>query len=261
MRRWWNGRHASLRGWCPQGCGGSNPPRRTRAGAPWVECPLRAGFQGLPTIVKLMSFPDSAREPPRSGRRSLVVALVVLLVGATGLAAYFIGHRATSASLARADQRGAQLLQVEDQLRSAAKQNDLLAQQVRQGTRALSNATSEGQSAQRRLRKALRRERMAETRMKAKLRGLSGALQGSLGTVTYTPPANKGAAGSVKGSMTISNSAGTALDAVCVVTVGGVRYAIMSTGVPSKGSVVESFQFPYSGPRPSGATSGGCGRL
>ncbi len=26
---WWNGRHVSLRGWCQQWCGGSNPPIRT----------------------------------------------------------------------------------------------------------------------------------------------------------------------------------------------------------------------------------------
>jgi type II secretory pathway pseudopilin PulG len=216
-----------------------------------------------------MSFQESPeKEPSRSARRSLTVALVVLLVVGTGLAAYFIGHRGSSANGARAEQRGAQLAQVQDQLRSAAKQNDYLAEQVRQGTRALSNAGSDSQSAQRRFRKALRRERKVEARMKAKqertaakLHGLSSGLKGSLGTVSYIPPAHNGGAGSVQGSMTISNSAGTPLDAVCVVTVGGVRYAIMSTGVPSKGSVVESFQFPYSGPKPSGATSGGCGRL
>jgi type II secretory pathway pseudopilin PulG len=216
-----------------------------------------------------MSFQESPdQEPSRSARRSVTVALVVLLVAATGLASYFVGHRGSSANRERADQRGAQLTQLQDQLRSAAKQNDYLAEQVRQGSRALTNAGSDSQSAQQRFRKALRRERKLETRMKAKqrrteakLHGLSSGLKGALGTVSYIPPANKGGAGSVQGSMTISNSAGTALDAVCVVAVGGVRYAIMSTGVPSKGSVVKSFQFPYSGPKPSGATSGGCGRL
>lgn len=29
MRKWWNGIHTSLRGWRPQGHGGSNPPSRT----------------------------------------------------------------------------------------------------------------------------------------------------------------------------------------------------------------------------------------
>jgi type II secretory pathway pseudopilin PulG len=216
-----------------------------------------------------MSFQDSNQdEPVRSGHRSLTVALVILVVAATGFVSYFIGHRGSSANRDRAERRGAQLAQVQDQLRSAAKQNDYLAEQVRQGTRALANAGSDSQSAQNRLRKALRAERKVAARMKskqqrteAKLHGLSSGLKGSLGAVSYTPPGGNGGAGSVQGSMTISNSAGTALDAVCVVVVGSVRYAIMSTNVPSKGSVVESFQFPYSGPKPSGATSGGCGRL
>jgi hypothetical protein len=224
---------------------------------------------GLEVYCGCMSYENlSEVAPSTGGRRTLAIATVVLLIAAAGAGSYFLGHRDSSASRARADLRGAQLAQVQDQLRSAAKQNDYLAQQVRQGTRALTNAGSDSQNAEQRLRAALRRERKVAGRMKAKqqrtaakLHGLSSGLKGSLGAVSYVPPASNGGAGSIQGSMTITNSAGTALDAVCVLNVGSVRYAIMSTGVPSKGSVVESFHFPYAGPQPSGATSGGCGRL
>jgi hypothetical protein len=208
------------------------------------------------------------RENSPGAKKALMVLGVVVLVIATGVGSYLFARRDSSTSKSEADQRGAELAQVQSQLRSAAKQNDYLAEQVRQGTQALNNAGSDSQHAEKRLRAALRKARKAiaraevkQLKTEAKLRGLSSGLKGSLGAVNYTPPAKKGDAGSIQGSITIANSSGTALDAVCVVDVGAVKYAVESLGVPSKGSVVESFQFPYSGPKPSGASSGGCGRL
>ena len=201
-------------------------------------------------------------------KKALIVLGVVVLVIATGVGAYLFARQDSSEAQSQADQRGVQLAQVQSQLRSAAKQNDYLAEQVRQGTQALNNAGSDSQQAEKRLRAALRKARKAiakaevkQLKTQAKLRGLSSGLKGTLGAVNYTPPAKKGDAGSIQGSITIANSAGTALDAVCVVDVGSVKYAVESSEIPSKGSVVESFQFPYSGPKPSGASSGGCGRL
>jgi hypothetical protein len=201
-------------------------------------------------------------------RRALTVLVVVLLVAAVGIGSYLFARKDSSGFQTQAEQRGQELAQLQDQLRSAAKQNDYLAEQVRQGTKALANAGNDSQKAETRLRAELHKtkQKMAKVEAKqakaeAKLKGLSSGLKGSLGAVNYTPPAHKGDAGSIEGSITITNSAGIALDAVCVVNVGTVNYAVMSSGVPSKGSVVESFQFPYSGPKPSGASSGGCGRL
>jgi type II secretory pathway pseudopilin PulG len=208
------------------------------------------------------------QERSAGAQKALMVVGVIVLVIATGVGSYLFARRDSSASQNQADQRGVELAQVQSQLRSAAKQNDYLAEQVRQGTQALNNAGTDSQHAEKRLRAALRKAREAiakahikQLKTQAKLQGLSSGLKGTLGAVNYIPPAKKGDAGSIQGSITIANSAGTALDAVCVVDVGAVKYAVESLGVPSKGSVVESFQFPYSGPKPSGASSGGCGRL
>lgn len=208
------------------------------------------------------------RGPSPAFRRAMFVVVVVLLIAAAAIGSYTFGRRDSNASRDEAARRGALLSQVQSQLRSAAKQNDYLAEQVRQGTNALSNAGSDSNKAERRLRSVLRKEREARhktnvklTKLESKMKGLSSGLSGSLGSVTYIPPARKGQAGSVQGSITISNSSGISLDAVCVVDVGTVGYAIISHGVPSKGSAVESFQLPYAGPKPSGSSSGGCGRL
>ncbi|HEX3327549.1 MAG TPA: hypothetical protein VHV50_11180 [Actinomycetota bacterium] len=208
------------------------------------------------------------RNAPAALRRTMLVVVIVALVAAAAFGSYVFARRDSNGIRSEATRREAELAQVQDQLRSAAKQNDYLAEQVRQGTRALSNAGSDSHSAEQRLRAVLRKQRKAQHKInaklakaEAKLHGLSSGLKGSVGSVTYTPPANKGGAATVQGSITISNSSGVALDAVCVVDVGTVEYAIMSHGVPSKGSKVESFQFPYAGPKPSGSSSGGCGRL
>jgi hypothetical protein len=194
-------------------------------------------------------------------RRTMLVVVILALVAVAAFGSYVFARRDSNGIRSEAARRQAELLQVQDQLRSAAKQNDYLAEQVRQGTRALSNAGSDSQSAEQRLRADLRKVNAKLAKAEAKLHGLSSGLKGSLGSVTYIPPAKKGDPGTVQGTITINNSSGLTLDAVCVVDVGTVEYAIMSHSVPSKGSNVESFQFPYAGPKPSGSSSGGCGRL
>jgi uncharacterized membrane protein len=199
--------------------------------------------------------------PGTSMRRATVILLVVLLVVATGLGSYFYARRDAAASQDEAARRGAQLAQVQDQLRSAAKQNDYLAEQVRQAHRDLTNAGTDSASQEKKLRIALRAARDAQAKAKAKLKGLSSGLSGSMGSVTYVPPAKKGGAGAIDGSITIKNSAGSPLDAVCIVQVGSVAYAVTRHAVPAGGSVLESFHYAYAGPKPSGVSSGGCGRL
>lgn len=201
--------------------------------------------------------PESPKAPPRY----LLAALVVLLIAAVGIGSYFYAGRTAAADRDRANRRGAELVQVQDQLRSAAKQNDYLAQQVRQGTKDLTNAGADSQSMAQRLRAALKAARQEAAKSKAKLLGLSSGLSDSIGPVHYVPPANKGGAGSIAGSVTISNSAAVSLKAVCVVDVSGTLFAVTSHAVPAGGSVLENFHFPFAGSKPSGVTSGGCGRL
>lgn len=209
------------------------------------------------------------RQSPSAGmRRALFVLGVIGLVLLAGVVSFIYARRDTSSLRQQASQRAAEVSQLQAQLRSAAKQNDILSGEVRQGTRQLTSQGNDTQKIEKRLRTALHQAKRAQAKTKAKLtkataklKSLSSGLSASVGSINYIPPNKKGQGGSIQGSMTISNSTGLALDAVCVLDVGGVQYAIMSTGIPSKGNVVESFQFPYSGPKPSGASSGGCGRM
>jgi type II secretory pathway pseudopilin PulG len=209
-------------------------------------------------------MPYQKPEVPEAGkiaRRSGVVLLVVILIAAAATGSYLFARRDAAADSDRADRRGAEVAQLQDQLRSAAKQNDYLAEQVRQGSRDLTNAGEDSQTKEQRLRTALRDAKRAQAKAKAKLKGLSSGLSGEVGTVNYIPPAKNGGSGSIEGSMTISNSAAVPLNAVCIVDVGNVTYAVSSHAVPAGGSVLESFRFSYAGPKPSGVSSGGCGRL
>jgi hypothetical protein len=194
-------------------------------------------------------------------RRFLVGLVVVVLVIGTAAASYLLADHDSAADRHRADRLQTELTQVQDQLRSAAKQNDYLAEQARQGAAELTSAGADSQNKQAQLRAALRKALAAVARTKAKLRGLSSGLSGSVGSVSYSPPAKKGAAGYVEGTETITNSAAIPLSAVCVVEVGGVPYAITSHDIPAGASSTESFRFPYAGSRPSGVSSNGCGRL
>jgi type II secretory pathway pseudopilin PulG len=209
-----------------------------------------------------MPYPNPDH-PEASGTapRYLLIFLLILLIAAVGIGSYLFAHHDAAANLDRADRRAAELAQVQDQLRSAAKQNDYLAEQVRQGNQDLTNAGADSQSKERKLRALLSASQAAQAKTKAKLRGLSSGLSGSMGAVRYIPPTQKGSAGRIEGSITIANAATVPLNAVCVVDVGSVAYAVTSHAVPDGGSVLETFQFPYAGAKPSGVSSGGCGRL
>jgi type II secretory pathway pseudopilin PulG len=202
-----------------------------------------------------------APEAGRTARRSVAVLVVVVLIAAAAAGSYLYARRDAAANRDQADRRGAEVAQLQDQLRSAAKQNDYLAEQVRQGSKDLTNAGHDSQSKEHRLRSALRDARRAQAKADAKLKGLASGLSGSVGTVHYVPPTKKGSAGLIEGSVTITNSAAIPLSAVCVVDVGTVAYAITSHAIPPGGSVLESFRFAYAGAKPSGVSSGGCGRM
>jgi hypothetical protein len=205
--------------------------------------------------------PDHPENHKTSSRYLLALLLVVLLIAGVGVGSFLYARRDSVANRARADRRGAALASVQDQLRSAAKQNDYLAEQVRQGTQALTNAGNDSQGTEQKLRAALRSAKGAQAKAMAKLHGLSSGLSDSIGAVHYAPPASKGAAGSIDGSLTITNAAAVALKAVCIVTVSGTSFAVTSHAIPAKGNVLETFHFPFAGSKPSGVSSGGCGRL
>ena len=202
-----------------------------------------------------------APEAGRTARRSVAVLVAAVLIAAAAAGSYLYARRDSAANRARADRRGAEVAQLQDQLRSAAKQNDYLAEQVRQGSKELTNASQDSQTKEHSLRRALRDAKRAQAKAKAKLEGLSSGLSGSVGTVRYVPPETKGSAGLIEGSVTITNSAAIPLSAVCIVDVGTVAYAITSQAIPAGGSVLESFRFAYAGAKPSGVTTGGCGRM
>jgi type II secretory pathway pseudopilin PulG len=202
-----------------------------------------------------------APEAGRTARRSVAVLIVLVLIAAAVAGTFLYARRDAAANADRADRRGAEVAQLQDQLRSAAKQNDYLAEQVRQGSKDLTNAGQDSQSKEHRLRSALREANRGQAKARAKLRGLASGLSGSVGTVNYVPPADKGSPGEIEGNVTITNTAAIPLSAVCIVDVGTVAYAITSQAIPAGGSVLESFRFAYAGAKPSGVSSGGCGRM
>jgi type II secretory pathway pseudopilin PulG len=208
-------------------------------------------------------MPYRKPDDPQNHRASpyLLALLVVLLIAGVGIGSFLYARRDSMASRARADRRGAALASVQEQLRSAAKQNDYLAEQVRQGTQALTSAGNDSQGTEQKLRAALRSARGAQAKAMAKLHGLSSGLSESIGAVHYAPPAGHGSAGSIDGSLTITNAAGVPLKPVCIVTVSGTSFAVTSHAVPAGSSVLEAFHFPFAGSKPSGVSSGGCGRL